>query len=177
MIYKASLDKQAIAISTIINIVFFFTVIFTSVIFSEENNPIQRNDFSMIMLGFVLLASFLIAWLLHPIRYETTPDAVLIKRPVKQVTINKNEIESVRLLEKNEIPGITNSANTTRRLGSGGFLGYFGIFSNHHLGRMTWFVTNRNNMVLLKMRDRKIYVVSPDDTSTFIKEFGKSGNG
>ncbi|MCW3084676.1 MAG: hypothetical protein JWP12_2042 [Bacteroidetes bacterium] len=170
MFYKASLDKMTKGISIFISVFFLFIIVFTSVLFSSEKDPVHtHSSFTTILLGFSLTASFIISWLFHPVGYEVTQGAIVIKRPANKVTINKQGIESVRLLEKSE------TAGTIRSFASGGLFGYFGKF-NGPLGKMTWYVTNKNNMVLLKMRDGKIYVVSPDDTSTFIKEFGKQGN-
>jgi uncharacterized membrane protein (Fun14 family) len=55
-----------------------------------------------------------------------------------------------------------------RVLGNGGIFGYTGGFATKALGRMQWYITNQQNIVLIKLRNGKLICVSPDDVPGFV---------
>jgi hypothetical protein len=61
------------------------------------------------------------------------------------------------------------SGGTLRTFGCGGFFGYFGYFWNPDWGRFLAFATNREELVVLRFRDR-VLVISPHGRQSFLQE-------
>lgn len=149
MIYKASLDLTAIIITAVITIIFGSFLIFKPTIFA----------------GFLFLMIYLLCLALKPIYYQISEKELMIKRLIKNVRISRSEIESLELIDKKAISG------SIRTFGIGGLFGYIGKFSNFELGNMTWYVTRRDQPVLLKMKGGQKIILSPDDSEDFVAKF------
>lgn len=152
MKFKASLDKTAIIISSIISILLGLSILY------KFNLPIT----------FMLLTIYLICWYLKPLSFDINEDEIIIRRWFKSVHINKSEIESLDLIEKNRIRG------SIRTFGVGGLFGWYGKFNNDELGSMTWYLTRRDRPILITTKSGKKILLSPDDTEGFLKEFHSS---
>lgn len=161
MYYKASLDKMAIGVSIGIIMLFIAISIMLPLSLTVVSSGIPGMFASVL---FLLLILFV--WLYHSAGYELTTGRIRIKRLLNTVSISRSDIQSIRPLEKAEIRG------TIRTFGVGGFFGYFGKFYNARIGKMTWYVSNMNNLLLITMKDGKMVVISPDDRNAFIKESG-----
>jgi hypothetical protein len=149
MIYKASLDKTAILITSLVTLIFGALIVF---------------NFSLPLAIFLILI-YLICLLLKPLSYEITQDELIIRRLIKSVRINRNDIKSLELIEKATLSG------TIRTFGVGGLFGWYGKFANFQLGAMTWYVTRRDKPVLIIKKDSKKILISPDEAEAFAKEF------
>jgi hypothetical protein len=149
MIYKASLDKTAILITSLVTLIFGALIVF---------------NFSLPLAIFLILI-YLICMLLKPLSYEITQDELIIRRLIKSVRINRNDIKSLELIEKATLSG------TIRTFGVGGLFGWYGKFANFQLGAMTWYVTRRDKPVLIIKKDSKKILISPDEAEAFAKEF------
>jgi hypothetical protein len=149
MIYKASLDKTAILITSLVTLIFGALIVF---------------NFSLPLAIFLILI-YLICLLLKPLSYEITQDELIIRRLIKSVRINRNDIKSLELIEKATLSG------TIRTFGVGGLFGWYGKFANFKLGAMTWYVTRRDKPVLIIKKDSKKILISPDEAEAFAKEF------
>jgi len=157
MYYKASLDKVSIGVSAGIALLF---VIITVMLFVMPAPP----DASFIRyLGvFFFIPLYFLVWLYHPTGYDLTPDEIILLRATGNVHLLRSEITELRRVEKDELRG------TIRTFGVGGLFGYYGRFYNSKLGKMTWFMTNTNNAVLIRMKSGKVYLLSPDDREAFL---------
>jgi hypothetical protein len=149
MIYKASLDKTAILITSLVTLIFGALIVF---------------NFSLPLALFLILI-YLICLLLKPLSYEITQDELIIRRLIKSIRINRNDIKSLELIEKATLSG------TIRTFGVGGLFGWYGKFANFQLGAMTWYVTRRDKPVLIIKKDSKKILISPDEAEAFAKEF------
>jgi len=149
MIYKASLDKNAIIITNLVTLTFGALIVFNFIL----------------PLAILLLVIYLICILLKPLGYEISEDELIIRRPIKSVRINRSDIESLELKDKSALTG------TIRTFGVGGLFGWYGKFANSQLGDMTWYVTRRDKLVLIIKKDGKKIMISPDEAEGLLEEY------
>ncbi len=149
MIYKASLDKTALLITSLVTLMFGALIVF---------------NFSLPLAIFLILI-YLICMVLKPLSYEITQDELIIRRLIKSVRINRADIKSLELIEKATLSG------TIRTFGVGGLFGWYGKFANSQLGAMNWYVTRRDKPVLIIKKDSKKILISPDQAEAFVTEF------
>ena len=159
MKFSASLDNLAKGITLAMNILFIFIATFPYLFLqaSERGNEV-------IIIPIWLFIIDLVIFIFRPISYSITDQEVIIHRLWKDVKISRTAIQSVELLDENF------SKNTLRTFGVGGVWGYWGKFSHSSLGNMTWYVTRRDKMVLLKITDNKKIVLSPDRLEEFVEK-------
>ncbi len=159
MKFIASLDNLAkgITISTIV--IFIFTIAFPY--FLQEPSAMGMEA---IIIPIFLFIIFFVLFLLRTISYSITDQEVIIHRLWKDVKISRTAIQNVELLDKDF------SKNVLRTFGVGGFWGYWGRFSDASIGNMTWYVTRRDKMVLLKILDNKKVILSPDEVEIFVEK-------
>lgn len=147
--YKATLDKTAMIITILVSILFGALIIFNFIL----------------PLAILLLSVYLICWHLKPLKFEIHNEEIIIRRLIKSVHINRTDIESLTILDKNKLRG------TIRTFGVGGLFGWYGKFINVELGNMTWYLTSRDKPVLIITKTGKKILISPDDAEGFSKEF------
>ncbi len=109
----------------------------------------------------------LIAYSFRPNNYSVDEDKLLIHRMIKDVEIKRDNIKSVEIIDESKVK------NSIRTFGSGGFFGSFGKFWNSTLGSMTWYVTRKNNFVLVETNDQKKIILTPDNPEDFVAFFNK----
>lgn len=152
--YKASLDKAAIIITLLISIVFGLIIYF------------QANQFVSIL----LVLTYFICLLIKPLKYEINANEIIIHRLIKNLRINRADIQSVKIIDKNALSG------SIRTFGVGGLFGWIGKFRNSTLGSMTWHLTRRDKAVLIHTKEDKKILISPDEAENFIKEYDQRTN-
>ena len=149
MIYKASLDKTALLITSLVTLMFGALIVFNFIL----------------PLAIFLIIIYLICLALKPLSYEITKDELIIRRLIKNVRMNRADIKSLELIEKATLSG------TLRTFGVGGLVGWYGKFANSQLGNMTWYLTRRDKPVLILKKDSKKILISPDQAEAFVREF------
>lgn len=90
-----------------------------------------------------------------PTSIETTNSSLIIHRFLKSKIIPYSFISSADTC----IP----SAGGLRLCGSGGFLGYWGYFNDIIIGTYFGYYGNRNQCILIKLKNGKQYVVSCEE--------------
>lgn len=156
--FKASLDALAKNLSIALAVLFGSMIVFH---LSQIENTGKMASLFIIAL---LLIIFLSSYLFRPQGYFITDNALIIKRSVSPVTIDRASILSAKQLNDNSLSG------SIRLFGVGGLFGYFGKFSNRKLGKMTWYATHRNrNIVLVITTDQKKIIVTPDEPAAFLQ--------
>lgn len=155
---SASLDGLAKGITLGVNILFLF-IIAIPFIFLQ---PAERGD-EVILTPILLFIIDAGVFIFRPISYTITDQEVMVNRLWKSVIINRKDIQSVEILDKDF------SKRTIRTFGVGGMWGYFGKFIHNIVGTMTWYVTRRDKMVLVRLIDGKKVVLSPDDLEGFVQ--------
>lgn len=134
--------------------VVLITLLILNVVYDPHMATISTLAFSTIVL--------LIPVLFFVKRYHISSDNIEVVMPFSVQKIPLCEILSISRLSKNDLPG------TLRVFACGGVFGYFGIFWNPSLGRMRWFVTNRNELVLIRLKHNLPVIVSPIHAALFI---------
>ncbi len=100
----------------------------------------------------------------YPTSIEATDKSVIINRPLRTKVIPYSAISSADRCWP--------SAGGLRLCGSGGFMGYWGYFSDIVIGTFFGYYGDRNQCILLKLKDGKQYVVScinPDEMTSVIQ--------
>jgi len=59
--------------------------------------------------------------------------------------------------------------------GSGGFLGWFGLFYSRGLGRFWAYAGNQEDLVLMTQTDGRKIVISPHPPEAFLEAFRETG--
>jgi sugar phosphate permease len=153
MEFTASLDKLAKWITIGIGVLFLGLI---------ANAILQSNSSQSILLASAtLLLVYGICWLYRPVKYTVTANELIISRPIGKVIIARQDIAGVKMLERSNI------SYAVRTFGVGGLFGYFGKFYNTAFGHMTWYVTRRDNPVLITTNHNKKIIVSPDQNERF----------
>jgi hypothetical protein len=111
-----------------------------------------------------LLLIYFIAFAFRPIYYNLTADKLTIHRLFTDVKIDRNQIKSVELLDKEKISW------SIRTFGVGGLFGYYGKFANTNLGSMTWYATRKDRMVLVRTINNRKIILTPNDPAKFIAD-------
>ncbi len=77
-----------------------------------------------------------------------------------------NDIKSINYMPNAMLGSI-------RTFGNGGVFGYIGHFRNGILGNYQAYVTHRIMTVVIRTKDNKHYVISPDDPEQFVSSMGE----
>ena len=158
MNFKASLDSTAKAITVVVTSLFTGLIAYGFVTYSNSNSILYTAAFLTIV--------YFICWLLRPLRYSVTETDLLIERPMGNIKIKKEDIQSIEILQESNIGG------TVRTFGVGGLFGYYGKYYNSTFGSMNWYVTRIDKPVLITTAKSKI-VVSPDEPDRFAETLRK----
>ena len=149
-IYTARLDNMAKVITVLVNSLFLG--------FSSLHWALS--------LGFLALVTSLTAGFFYIRHYEITADSIIIHHFLRKVVIPRTALTQVEALEEGALD------NSWRLFGSGGFFGYFGLFSSKTYGKMHWYVSARKQAVLVKTAE-KTYILSPDNRKDFVAVLSK----
>ncbi len=85
----------------------------------------------------------------------------MIERLIGNVRIPLEGLRELRAATGADLSGCI------RLFGNGGLFGYYGIFSTSKLGKSSWYVTRRDNMVVTIV-PAKTALFSPDDVDGFL---------
>jgi len=111
---------------------------------------------------------FALAYAYSPRGYAIGDRSILVKRLIGNVRLPLDAIREVRSATSDDFRA------ALRLWGSGGLFGYYGIFQTAHLGKATWYVTNRNRAVVV-VTGSKTILFSPDDVAGFITAIHQAG--
>ena len=162
--FTTSLDKFNKTITIIV--IVFLLVISTTIFFLIPDGERNTTDL-MVFLPIILC---MVVYLFRPNNYSVYSDKLLIHRMINNVEIDRNNIQSVQEIDESQVK------NSLRTFGVGGFFGNFGTFWNGKLGKMTWYVTRKNNFVLVETKDQKKIILTPDEPKQFVASFNHQQN-
>jgi hypothetical protein len=124
---------------------------------------IGQTDQQILLISIIpIIIICLIAYSFRPNNYSVSEDKLLIHRMIGDVKIMRSEIQSVEIIDESKV------RNSIRTFGSGGFFGSYGKFWNSTLGKMTWYVTRKDNFVLVITNDEKKILLTPDEPEEFV---------
>jgi hypothetical protein len=113
----------------------------------------------------VFMLIMLYTYLKRPIKYEVDHNYVLIHRQLGNVVINIQDIDRVDRIHHDLL------INSTK----GGAFGYSGKFETD-LGKITFYATRRNKLIMLTKKDKTKIILTPDQEDEFIKDLEKGIN-
>jgi hypothetical protein len=155
MIYKTSLDNLAKGVTIGIS------VLFPAIVGIQfYYNPLGNVIPICTAVGLTLI--YFITFIFRPIHYQVLEDTLIIHRQIADVKIERSEIKSVELLDKEMLQ------STIRVFGVGGLFGYYGKFANTKMGMMTWYATRRDKAVLVITITGKKIILTPDEPAIFV---------
>lgn len=157
MKFTASLDRTTKTLTIGLTVLFAGIIAFEFFTFSGE---VKIGAFVSTA---ILVITYGAAYIYRPIQYALTDRDLIIDRPVGDVTYARETIKSVEQISKE------NLKFTIRTFGVGGLWGYYGQFYNSVYGKMTWYLTRRDQLVLIKTTNKKTILLSPDDIDSFLK--------
>jgi hypothetical protein len=108
-----------------------------------------------------LLFIILVSYAYSPRGYVIADRSILVQRLAGQVSIALDDVREARRATPDDFRG------SIRLWASGGLFGYYGLFHTAKLGRSVWYVTNRNNRVVV-ITGSKTVLFSPDDVEGFL---------
>ncbi|OYU93692.1 MAG: hypothetical protein CFE21_19485 [Bacteroidetes bacterium B1(2017)] len=156
MTYKTSLDNLAKGITIGV------TILFVAILIGQFSIIKDTGWAVPIITTVTLFLIYFISFAFSPINYEVSAQHLSIHRLLIDVNIDRNQIKSVELLDKEQLAWVI------RTFGVGGLFGYYGKFANTKLGSMTWYATRRNKTVLIVTIDNKKIILTPDEPEKFV---------
>ncbi|HXH19279.1 MAG TPA: PH domain-containing protein [Chitinophagales bacterium] len=163
MEYKASLDALSKGLTAgvfILLIVIGYRSIKALMIAHGDMTTVLIHSGTLLFLVALLVGSYIYS----PQKYILTGDSLIIKRLIGNVVIPLDDIVEARTVQDSEM------TSTVRTFGNGGLFGYYGKYHSPRLGHMTFYTTKRDNRVLIKTKDGKNIVLTPDDKNLLINE-------
>jgi hypothetical protein len=157
--FTTSLDKFNKITTIIISAILLAVLILVFFLTPADGQNVAKS------VSIIPIIAFIVVYLLRPNNYSVSADKLLIHRMINNVEINRNNIQSVQEIDVSKIK------NSIRTFGVGGFFGSFGKFWNYTLGNMTWYVTRKNNFVLVETKDQKKIILTPDKPEEFVASF------
>lgn len=104
----------------------------------------------------ILIVTSAVALLMSPNYYELSQTTLIIKKIFGEKIIKINSIKEIISVESQDL------RFSIRLFGSGGFMGYFGKYSNLKFGMMNWYATQRKNYLLITTVDNQKIIITPD---------------
>jgi hypothetical protein len=158
MTFKASLGLTAIIVTTVVTILFAILIGGQYAIIKDAGRalPIYTTTACVLI--------YLIAYAFRPVSYVVTQNEILVKRPLFDVHINTTDIASAEIIDRRKLH------ISIRTMGIPGIFGFSGTFYNLTYGRMTWYVTRRDRPVLIRTKNDKKIVLTPNEPEKFIQQ-------
>lgn len=159
MKYKASLDNLAKIMTIGVTVVL-------AVIIAKQYEAIKVAPATKPLLitgGFIFLYTW--ALLFRPLNYLITDQHLVIRRPLKDILMERNTITNIEQLDNATVK------KSVRILGVGGLFGFFGKYTHCNKGPMIWYATRRSRAVLISTSDNRKIMITPDSPEEFITAF------
>ena len=155
MTFTTSIDE--IVRKKTIAVFFIFTVLTLPNLFHSSDNWIWYVSFFSF---FMLL--LLLTYLHKPLKYEVENDKIIVHRIIGNIVLNIQDISRVDRIHHDLLKSSS----------KGGAFGYFGNFDTD-LGKIKFYATRRDRLVMLTKHDRTKIVLTPDQEDQFIANVEK----
>lgn len=114
----------------------------------------------------LLLATALVSalvWLYaRPNSFEVSPEGLKLVWPARTRKLPRNAFADMQPLSRLDL------GHCIRLFGVGGLFGSFGRFRSEYLGNMDLYVTRADGMVLLRLKNRRPLILTPQDPEAFL---------
>jgi hypothetical protein len=158
MFFKATLDRATNLISAAVALLL---LAIPYILTSASNGDIPAPLLLLITLVNIIILGA--AYLFSTKGYSVDNQHFIIHKPFSKTKIERNQIESVSQVEPAAV------RLSIRLFGSSGLFGYYGLFRNKTLGNYTAYGTQRQNYILLTIKNNKKIIVTPDDPEGLIE--------
>ncbi len=156
MEYKATLDLKSKIITGLVGALFLAITVYNfRLIDFNTGDPTQTTI--LVSTTVLIISIFIFCYLYRPLGYIVDSNRVIVKRPIKDLTIDLSNIKDAFIPTKESMKW------TIRTFGNGGLFGYFGSFRNGTYGGMTWYATKTSNYLIIVTKDNDKIVLTPDD--------------
>jgi len=159
--FKASMDSCANDITVVITV--FLALLITGFLIFQFGGKMVSGLVSLFLLG-----AYIETYLFRPVSYEVNDDFLIIHRPLNDVSISRQSLNKVELVDKEKLKHAKGTFKIV------GFFGYFGKFANQQLGSFTMYATRKNKTVLIETTDNRKVVLTPDRPAKFVKQLQNS---
>src|SRR5205809_6718386 len=122
----------------------------------------DTNPFAAVLSLTATMAIIIVCLLCRPLEYILTDDSLIVRRVLKNVTIARKEITTVRSVGEKELKGLV------RVFGVGGLFGYFGKYGGKKSGGIDMYATNRSNSIMIETSAQSL-IITPDDAAAFLQ--------
>jgi len=139
------------------NLAKFITVaVWIGVLYIVIRNFFVYNSYlKLAVINSILIAVLVVPYLFSPKGILIENDRIIIRRVLGNIIIPLRDVAEIKLLPS--IPTMR-----LRLFGSGGLYGYFGYFYLPNLGTVRIYATRRYDLVLIRCKDGRTYVISPE---------------
>ncbi len=155
--FPAKLDTLAKMLSVAVVVVLIFPFITIGQYFSVN------HDLKMFMIIVLVTAVMIFTALFMPKSFTINPSVLKITQVGFSRIIPMENIDSIEPVGSGEL------GFSIRTFGSGGFLGYLGKFWYKNIGHVTAYVTDRSKILLVRLKNGRKILISPDDVAGFLK--------
>ncbi len=155
-ILKYSAKYDSLALGVTIMVIALLTMI--SILIFTSPIILLIKIITVIALALLVFSIYLFS----PKEYVLSANGILIKRFIKSINIPYSLISDIKY-----DPNVWRWLHL-RLFGSGGLFGWWGLFSLKNIGRAWLYVTNRRNLVVIRLKNGRVYVLSPENPLDFI---------
>ncbi len=124
-----------------------------------------NHDYKIIVVPVLIVVVFLFLALFRPKFYLVNASVLKIIQVGFSRTIPMENIESIEPVDKTAL------GTGLRTFGNGGFMGYTGKYWYSKAGHITFYVTDRSKLMLVKLKNGKKIMISPDDQDGFLNAY------
>jgi Bacterial PH domain len=122
--------------------------------------------------GFILVIYAWIWLLARPTAFVVRPRAVEITWPLKRGEIPRDDIQSVRIIDR---PTLRRETGWGMRVGAGGLFGAFGYLWTTRRGLVRMFVSRTDRFVWIERRSERPWLITPDQPDAFVRALSIHG--
>lgn len=169
LMFKAKLSVYSIVLTIFINVALIcvsFILLFRPDLLKNMND----NLFFRYGIAVFIIFTLITVYLTHPVKYTINQLGLEIKKPLSSKLIKFNTIESINEIKYEDL------ALRVRLFASGGVWGFFGLFRSSKYGLVNMQSSNFNNLILIKVKNKIVIVISPENKSEFMRNFAFQHN-
>ena len=146
--HKDKFSRGVVITTTIVTLLLAYT---SATIFAT------KNTITIIVYLIILLVITLGVLCSMPLRLEISKTKITIFHPIGKTIIARKQIIETQVISKKDLKG------SFRIFGSGGFMGWYGIFHNSRLGKFRLYSGDLENLHFIKTENKK-YIISSSKT-------------
>ena len=99
----------------------------------------------------------------RPKCFEVSSEGMVIVWPARIRKLPRGAFTEIRTIKRMEL------GRMIRKFGVGGIFGQFGWFHSVYMGNLDAYITRNDGMVLIKLRNRRPILITPENPQEFVK--------